>query len=279
MEEIELNSWREFEQKIEQIRTKHRSDEKLISRLLYRGQSDATWGLKTTLERHKNTETSFQEYLKIISYLQPEIETFTQNHWETPEYERIARAFAKYESFHMSPVLYEVYGYMAHLRHNGFPSPLLDWTRSARVAAYFAFSDATNSERVSLYVLSESTMHSGGGGQPQIRSLGPNVKTHRRHFLQQCEYTMCGVFKDGEWWFADHDTAFEKRNDADDLPVNFANYKFTLPASERTSVLEMLSSDNVNAFTLFGSEESLMSMLALREFHFPDPYFGKNIDP
>lgn len=43
-------------------------------------------------------------------------------------------------------------------------------------------------------------------------------------------------------------------------------WKFTIPVSEQKKVLKLLDEFNVNAFSLFGSEESLMEMLAVREF-------------
>jgi hypothetical protein len=45
-------------------------------------------------------------------------------------------------------------------------------------------------------------------------------------------------------------------------------YKYTIPASEREKVLRKLDKYNINAYSLFGSEESLMETLALREIFF-----------
>lgn len=45
-------------------------------------------------------------------------------------------------------------------------------------------------------------------------------------------------------------------------------WKFTIPVTERTKVLKRLDEYNLNAFSLFESEESLMETLAVREFSF-----------
>ena len=46
-------------------------------------------------------------------------------------------------------------------------------------------------------------------------------------------------------------------------------WKITIPATERAKVLQELNDYNVNSFSLFGSEESLMDTLATREFCLP----------
>jgi len=45
-------------------------------------------------------------------------------------------------------------------------------------------------------------------------------------------------------------------------------WKFSIPTSEKFKVLRRLDLYNLNAFSLFSSEESLMQTMALREFHF-----------
>jgi predicted MPP superfamily phosphohydrolase len=43
-------------------------------------------------------------------------------------------------------------------------------------------------------------------------------------------------------------------------------WKFVIPAGERKKVLRVLERSNINAYSLFGSEESLMETIAVRHF-------------
>ena len=90
---------------------------------------------------------------------------------------------------------------------------------------------------------------------------GPYVKTHRRHFLQQSEYTLCLIYDHHEWRFGQYDTVFTKGREQQGFC-----WKYTIPATERPKVLQLLDEQNLNGFSLFGSEESMMQTLATREF-------------
>lgn len=99
------------------------------------------------------------------------------------------------------------YDFLAHLRYQGFPSPLLDWTGSPYVAAYFAFARAQRSERVSIYVFVErpKNMKIGGSVEPTIHGFGPNIRTQKRHFRHQSRYTMCVKYNAPmDWHFVPH---------------------------------------------------------------------------
>jgi len=56
------------------------------------------------------------------------------------------------------------------------------------------------------------------------------------------------------------------RNDRDQDVL----WKFNVPSSERVKVLRILDGYNISALSLFGSEESLMETMALREIYFRD---------
>ena len=89
-------------------------------------------------------------------------------------------------------------------------------------------------------------------------------QTHKRHFLQQSDYTLCMVFKpSNEWHFAMHEDMFRLSEDHQDLL-----WKFNIPWSERLKVLKILDTYNLNAFSLLDSEECLVETMALRTFQF-----------
>jgi hypothetical protein len=68
-----------------------------------------------------------------------------------------------------------------------------------------------------------------------------------------------------EWGYAPHEKAFARCDTKQDLL-----WKFNIPYSERLKVLRLLDGYNINALSLFGSEEGLMETMALREIHLRD---------
>jgi hypothetical protein len=139
MQGINLPDWGSFEPELEKLRdqlTKNASDKK-CPELLFRGQSDSEWQLSTTLERAGCEGMSFAAYYqRAIARVRPAVETFTGVKWDAADY-----SIALEESFRTDRELFslrrfpsvEFYRYLVYLRHHGFPSPLLDWTASARL--------------------------------------------------------------------------------------------------------------------------------------------------
>src|SRR5262249_5053448 len=152
----------------------------------------------------------------------------------------------------------KAYDYLLYLRHHNFPSPLLDWTASPYIAAYFAFASA-RTDAVAIYVYCEmpKNFKQYNSDAPMIWSHGPVVHGHRRHFRQQSSYTVCLKFDAPNGWsFYPHQQMLERGIEGQDVV-----WKIIVPSSERTKVLNILDQYNLNAFSLFDTEESLMETL------------------
>jgi len=202
---------------------------------------------------------TFAQYFRLISIAKPQIETFLPHRWDLADYPYLEKWATEYDNLKLTP--FPGYDYLVYLRHHGFPSPLLDWTRSLAIAAYFGFENASD-DTVAIYVFSEvrGWGKAGASNAPQIVSFGPYVRSHSRHFNQQSSYTICCQFDSGPWRFAAHDLVYGTSNNDQDLL-----WKFTLPASERTKVLGLLDANNINAYSLFQNEEALLATIATRE--------------
>jgi hypothetical protein len=94
-----------------------------------------------------------------------------------------------------------------------------------------------------------------------MRPIGKYVRTHARHFRQQSDYTICAAFdeKGPGWRFHPHDPVFWSRGKQDFV------WKFDLPAAQRIAILKSLDQYNLNAFSLFDSQETLLETMWMRE--------------
>lgn len=211
---------------------------------------------------------SLMDYGLRMAKIAPEIFTITSHRFDVPSRSEWDSWHHKVESeSFFPPGAPPGYEFMVYLRQHGFPSPLLDWTDSEYVAAYFAFADADDLKelnRVAIYAYVEyanGTKISSALG-PSMVGVGPYVPSHPRHFTQQARYTYCRKH-DQEWKYVPHYQVFE----ADPASLTDRQdvlHKFILPASEKKTALRELMRFNLTAWTLFSTEESLMKTMAFK---------------
>lgn len=270
---LHLKSWSEFHEAVSRVQQERHCAKRILKAPLYRGLADSRWKLETTLERLHASEgcepiSSLLMYYHAVSRSQTAIESFSGNRWdglpEPPQFRNeIREDYGWLDQFMFRHT--RIFEYLVYLRHHSFPSPLLDWTISPYVAAFFAFDTPHRGARcVCVYALMQDTFH-GGASDAHLFVIGPYMRTDRRHFLQQCRYTMCvGVdLGNHDYRFVPHEAGLEGA-----LGPEGKLLKITVPVGDRTAALKELEQMNINAFSLFGSEDSLVRTVGRREMLF-----------
>lgn len=268
METRDLNCWDEFRPLIQEIRDRYGffSPSENYTRkntVLFRGHGEAKWPLNTTLERFSQEKFTVLQYMLYASRCANELESVTGKKWNVPPKPQIESEITTNQD--STRVHLPCYEYLVYLRHHGFPSPLLDWTTSPYIAAYFAYYEKHQDERVAVYAYIERPCGSKGGtgGDPQIKLMGPYVSTHSRHFAQKAWYTISTKYDydANRHSFCSHSSSFEHTWDNQDILI-----KITMPNSDRIKALEELNDYNINHYTLFQTEDALVKALAIKEF-------------
>ena len=231
---VGVNGWEEFLQETRQ-EPRHQC--------IWRGQSDAKYPLRTTLERFPLTRycmnpedpflierkvnkwsgrrgTQIEDYFEALGEIVAEVNALRGSSWRLDArgvgdadvkkefplagtdrvmLERVAESILKQNTL-VRPDVYEL---MVHARHHGFPSPLLDWTRSRYIALYFAMADMNSIvgevDRVAVYQLGVGDWNECddtfcGACQevkPAIKAVGLRPTSTPRHVRQQTVHTLC----------------------------------------------------------------------------------------
>ncbi len=157
---------------------------------IYRGQRDSTWTLVTSLHRTAIVRNP-QEVVKYINNILPlvldPVSAWSNKVWDLASPLGLAE-------------------FLAFLQHNGFPTPLLDWTYSPYIAAYFAFESinhfAPQNENVAIYAFNQALWrekHPRAGHadvaamEPTLATIAPRLFGNHKLALQQGCFTYANV--------------------------------------------------------------------------------------
>jgi 5-methylcytosine-specific restriction endonuclease McrA len=219
---------------------------------IYRGQSDAVWKLETTLERHVKRPVTIDEYesfaCDVASRMKGVVSKIPKNrkrkHWLESNAYRLQK-----EQALLNQTL------LSHLRHYGLPSPLLDWSSSRYVAAFFAFSEMPQgSKKAAIYIhLPQSKKKSDYlfKAAPGIHRVKPGYNPNQRHYDQKCVHTISIQLIDKKENFVTHEES------ACDSFIA----KIEIKSSERDAIMKDLSDMGISRFKLYGGEDSLVKDL------------------
>lgn len=272
MKIIDLDSWQDFGAAVESIREEYGTyrfgDSDVENTILFRGQQNSEWELQTTLERISTREWSVSGYMMVAHACAPELESLLGESWNLPEFDDLLTKWR--ENYNARRVEIPHYDYWTYLRHRGFPSPLLDWSKSPYIASYFAFETKQRADRVAVFVFVDRTTSAKSGrlGAPKIQVMGPYVKTDTRHFAQQSWYTLASkaetedyeLFMVEDHKIVPHGTVTNIESEKQDLLI-----KITIPSSDRLAALKHLHENNITRFSMFGGADALVRTLAFQE--------------
>jgi len=265
-----VDTWDEFKLEISELIEKYREIEmdetfSFPGTIYFRGQSNSDWLLESTLYR-KVGKIPVNRYFYMIRSVSNEIRSYSEPSWQIPSPDEIFETGKSFDEFNFPDLTQKQYSYMVYLRHFGFPSPLLDWSKSPFIAAFFAFLDVGKEQdttSVLVHIDQIKPSKANWVGSPMLIALGPNIYTHKRHWLQQAVYTVGYQYdkKLDKLLFSSHEDVYRGKDKDQDIL-----YEFILPVSERGTVLDELMKYNINPFTLFQTEDSLVQKVALEKF-------------
>ena len=125
-------------------------------------------------------------------------------------------------------------------------------------------SNDADSASVFAFIETPEGGKAGSSGTNLIRTFGPYVTTHTRHFAQKAWYTTATS------WDRDRKIhTFCSHHDVAQMPglPQDVLIKLTIPRVDRIDMLKQLDEYNINHYTLFQTEDALIHTMGIRAFN------------
>jgi hypothetical protein len=225
---LEFDTWSEF---VEYINSKLE-----YNHYVWRGQADSSWIIEPTLDRvlrkiDKIGDTkTINEHLKRFKYA------------------------SRGRRGNNPPIIESDNDWWAIGQHNNLLTPLLDWTKSPFVSAFFAFESSIKSstDQREIVGMSKSTVvsksneikkaHKSSSRPPIIEFIEPLSDENARLVNQGGLFTRSPAGMDVETWI-------KKNFPKDDKKIRM--WKMLIPEKEREVALRSLNRMNINYSSLF----------------------------
>lgn len=206
-----------------------------------RGQANDTWKLQTSFHRE-----SVRNAVTLLDYLDTVI---PEVHYHISAIRDEIIDLRKEEEFG---------AFLSLIQHHGFPTPLLDWSLSPYIAAYFAFkevnSEVPGSDNVKIYIFDylewtqsfKQVLNLRDTEVSYVSVLRPYARFNPRIVPQQGAFTVTNV-NDMEHYILTRQ---------DEVNKKFL-YTALLSVKEKPNVLRELNLMGINEMTLFPSIDGI----------------------
>jgi len=223
--------------------------------MLFRGQINHSWEIKSSLERHGIEAIECNKYYSLIDRYKPLINPLIENRFERRSTrEGYPFNFKEYEEGSWELPEME---YLAYLRHHGFPTPMIDLSYSCFIALFFACEDFNKEEKEDgkVFLYSPPSIWVSENDIPDLRKIGRYVEAGKRHFAQQSQYIIPVQF-DSEWKFI----SFRKVIDHAQNVHEFKEIKISKDV--KAKLMKELNEMNINRYTMYLNEDALIKSFA-----------------
>ena len=226
--------------------------------LVYRGQSQEEWGLVSTYHRLVEPGPP-STYWQVLQIVHDHLTTWTGRSWDLASQIELA-------------------SFVGFAQHHGFPTPLLDWTRSPYAAAYFAFEGVNDSEPksdcVTIYAFDHilwardwRQIYDVQSEEAHVSMLYSQSRGNHKQLLQHGLYSFSTV-RDQEPHIRNCEEHAKRGNPSHQGYLR----KISISVHEKPLVMRDLGLMGVSAMTLFQTVEGVCKHL--RELLFPAPKLG-----